>query len=276
MSLMPFRNAWRLLALAVALTALAPAVAHAKIIELGATETQPKPSCPAEGTETPCRAVSRVTGYQNRIGAIKDPFVVPRDGRIVAWTLVLARPTKKEQSFFNAGFGGEPQAAITVLKKAEENTTDQTVTAQSGVQVLTDYLGKRVQFPLVESLPVLKGERVALTVPTWAPVLAYGFPGNVAWRASRSSENEGCDDFASLAAMRTIGGTRPFQCYYNTARLTYSVTLITEPRITKEARKRQKEEEKAAREEGERTSEFRSAPLGVDAAARLIGGASAP
>ena len=275
MSLMPFRYAWRLLALVVALTALWPAAAHAKIIELGQTDTQPKPSCPRTD-EAECRAVSRTTGYQNRVGTLEDLFVVPRDGRIVAWTVITGNPTKKETNFFNAGFGGEPSAAITVLEKAEKNTTDQTVTAQSGVRNLSDYLGKRVQFPLIKSLPVLKGQRVALTVPTWAPVLAFGFPGNVAWRASRASENDGCNDFATQTAMTTLGGTRPFQCYYKTARLTYSVTLITEPRITKEARKRQKKEEKAAREEG-RTTSFRSAPrLSNDAAARLLGGTSAP
>lgn len=272
MSLMLFKNAWRLLALSVAVVALSPAAAEAKIIELGQTETQPKPSCPRTD-EAECRAVSRTTGYQNRVGTLEDLFVVPRDGRIVAWTVITGDPTKKETEFFNSGFGGEPSAGITVLEKAEKNSTLQRVTAVSGVRKLTDYLGKRVQFPLVKSLPVEKGQRVALTVPTWAPVLAFGFPGNVAWRASRSSENEGCNDFATQTAMTSVGGARSFQCYYKTARLTYSVTLVTEPRITKEARKRQKQEERGRKG---RTSAFRSMALADDPAARLLGGTSAP
>ncbi len=36
---------------------------------------------------------------------------------------------------------------------------------------LEPYLGQTVQFPLATSLAVKKGDIVALTVPTWAPVL---------------------------------------------------------------------------------------------------------
>jgi hypothetical protein len=226
---MPFHTARRRFALvaAGAAVALAPAIAEAKIIELGETDTQPKPSCP----EDPCLAVSRTTGYQNRVGATKDLFVSPRDGRIVAWTIILGDPTRKQTNFFNTTLGGAPSAGITILEKVEKNSTLQRVTAASPTRNLTDYLGKRVQFPLAATLPIERGQRVALTVPTWAPALAAGFESSTNWRASRPKE--GCDDTSTQTAMTQVGGQRRFQCFYKTARLTYSVTLITEPKPVK-------------------------------------------
>ena len=215
---------------------LAPTGADARIVELGETATRPTPSCP----EDPCLAVSRTTGYQNRVGATKDVFVVPvREGRIVAWTIILGDPTRKQTTFFNTTLGGEPSAGITVLEKVEKKSTLQQVKAMSPIRKLTDYLGHRVQFPLARSLPVVRGQRVALTVPTWAPALAAGFEGTTNWRASRPKD--GCDDTSTQTAMTRVGGQRRFQCFYKTARLTYSVTIVTEPKTAAERRKRNRD-----------------------------------
>ena len=46
-------------------------------------------------------------------------FVVPRDGRIVAWTISLGKPGKKQQAFFEENLGGASQAGITVLKPGD-------------------------------------------------------------------------------------------------------------------------------------------------------------
>ena len=236
MHLMPFFTACRrfagALAAAGAVAALAPAGADARIIELGETTTQPKPSCP----EDPCLAVSRTTGYQNRVGSEEDLFVSPRDGRIVAWTIILGDPSRKQLNFFTTTLGGEPSAGITVLEKVEKKSTLQRVTAMSPIRKLTDYLGQRVQFPLARTLPVERGQRIALTVPTWAPALAAGFGGTTNWRASRPKD--GCDDTSTQTAMTRVGGTRRFQCFYKTARLTYTVTLITEPKSAAERNKK--------------------------------------
>lgn len=239
MHLMPSSTARRRFAAATAAAAaavaLAPAGADARIVELGETATPPKPSCP----EDPCLAVSRTTGYQNRVGASKDVFVVPvRAGRIVAWTIILGDPNRKQTNFFNTTLGGEPSAGITVLEKAEKKSTLQRVKAMSPIRRLTDYMGQRVQFPLARTLPVVRGQRVALTVPTWAPALAAGFGGTTNWRASRPKD--GCDDTSTQTAMTRVGGVRRFQCFYKTARLTYSVTIITEPKTNSERKKRKK------------------------------------
>jgi hypothetical protein len=209
---------------AVAVLALTPAAASAKIIELGKTASEPTPSCPAK----PCLAVSRTTGYQAKVGTQRDLFTAPEDGRIVAWTISLGAPTKKQIAFFNSSLGGPPSAGITVLKPSPHLTNQ--VTSQSPVEPLTPYLGETVQFPLGQSLTIKKGYRVALTVPTWAPALAVGFGNDTSWRASRARKQ--CNDTATQTAQQTLGATAQFRCLYKTARLTYSVTMITNPQPT--------------------------------------------
>ncbi|HVL96557.1 MAG TPA: hypothetical protein VM266_11920 [Solirubrobacteraceae bacterium] len=222
----------RFLTLALAALAallLAPAAAPAKIIELGKTAQEPEPSCPAK----PCLAVSRTTGYQVKIGTERDLFVVPRAGRIVAWTIHLGSPTKKQISFFNQTLGGAPSAGISVLKPGERLYGR--VLSQSPVETLTPYLGDTVQFPLERSLSVKKGNLIGLTVPTWAPALAVGFGNDTSWRASRREKK--CSDTAMQTALTSVRALGRFQCLYRTARLTYSVTMITSP---KPARKKKR------------------------------------
>src|SRR3954447_10052454 len=75
--------------------ALAPA-ASARVVELGdgATPTG-KPSCPASGANE-CQAVGRVTGYMGRSGDKTNPFIIPRAGKLIAFTIALGSPTSKE------------------------------------------------------------------------------------------------------------------------------------------------------------------------------------
>ena len=206
----------------LAALALSPAAAEAKIIELGKTATEPTPSCPGK----PCLAVSRTTGYQAKVGPDRALFVAPQAGRIVAWTISLGSPSKKQISFFDDTLGGAASAGITVFKPGEKLLG--TVTGQSPVQKLQPYFGDTVQFPLGRSLTVKKGYTVALTVPTWAPALAVGFGNDTSWRASRSQDQ--CTDTATQTALMELGATSQFRCLYRTARLTYSVTMITKPK----------------------------------------------
>ena len=211
-------------ALALALTAgLAPATAaEAKIIELGKTAQEPQPSCPAK----PCLAVSRTTGYQAKVGVDKGIFVVPEDGRIVAWTISLGQPGKRQTDFFNDMLGGKASAGISVLRPGRKLYGR--VTGSSPIEMLEPYFGKVVQFPLGRSLTVKKGYIVALTVPTWAPALAVGFGNDTSWRASRAEGK--CTDTETQTAQTRNGQLAQYRCLYRTARLTYSATLITNPR----------------------------------------------
>jgi hypothetical protein len=212
----------------MAALALVPAAAEARIIELGKAGAEPTASCPSK----PCLAVSRTTGYQVKVGVERGLFVAPAGGRIVAWSIALGAPTRKQIAFFDDTLGGEASAGITVLRTGDRLYGR--VLAQSPIEQLGAYLGSEVQFPLATSLPIRKNQLVALTVPTWAPALAVGFQNDTSWRASRTKKQ--CTDTATQTALTTVGALAQYQCLYRTARLTYSVTMITNPRPKKSAK----------------------------------------
>jgi hypothetical protein len=217
MRAMPYRTpVFAVAACAAALAASAPA--SAKIIEVGRTDVAP--ACPA----TPCVAISRTTGYQIKIADERGSFVVPEDGKIVAWTVVLGKPTKEQISFFNKGLGGPPTARLTVLRTGKKLFSR--VVTQSPIQQLTPFLGQTVQFPLGRALNVKKGYVIALTVPTWAPVLTPLLADHSAWRASRPGGK--CLDTGTQTAQMTLRKVAQYRCLYK-ARLVYSATLITHP-----------------------------------------------
>jgi len=203
-----------------ALALLGPAAgAQAKIIEIGQTTDAATPSCPHT-----CNAVSRTTGYQAKVGVKRGLFVVPQDGRIVAWTVQLAKPGPSQIKFFQQNLGGEASAGISLLQPGTR-LFSRTVTS-SPVVKLTPYFGQTVQFALDRSLVAKKGEVVALNVPTWAPALAVGLGSDTSWRASRPSS--GCRDTQTQTAQQN-GQNTQYRCLYRTARLLYSATLVTDP-----------------------------------------------
>jgi hypothetical protein len=203
--------------------------ADARIVEMGQLEEDVVPSCPSD----PCRALSRTSTFQKRIDGVEDAFTVPANGRIVAWTIALAAPTNKQIKFFEENFSGEPSAGITVFRASKKKGERGIYTSigESGVQTLTNYYGQTVQFPMANTLRVLKGDRVGLTVPTWAPALAVNQAKNTTWRATRDEDS--CTDFFDQTAIQELGTQTMFGCGYRTERLTYSVTLITAPKPNK-------------------------------------------
>ena len=96
---------------------------------------------------------------QTRIGTLSEMFTVPADGRIVAWTITLGKPGKKQQKFFEENLGGPSQAGITILKQGDRRYGR--VLAQGPLQPLTSFFGQTAQFPLTTTLPVTKGSVVA-------------------------------------------------------------------------------------------------------------------
>jgi hypothetical protein len=212
-----------LLATLTAVVLLPAAPASAKIIEVGKTRATHKPSCPAD----PCLAVSRTTGFQKRVGAQRDPYTVPADGRIVAWTVTLGSPNKKQRTFFESNYGGPASAGVIVWRPNKKKPMSGRAFRATPLKPLRPYFGRTVQFPLEQTLKVKKGDIVALTVPTWAPVLAVGLPNTSRWRATRPANR--CQDTQTQTAHR-INQRAEYGCLYRTARLTYSATLITEPK----------------------------------------------
>jgi len=200
--------------------------AGARVVEIGQTEQQAQPSCP----RNPCLAVARTTGYQAKVGDTRGLFVVPEDGKIVAWSISLARPSTSQVRFFSQRLGGAASAGIAILRPGRSLAAR--VTGVSPVRRLEPYFGQTVQFPLGRTLNVRRGYIVALTVPTWAPALAVGFGNDVSWRASRPPAR--CRETEEQTAQTEAGALTRFRCLNRTARLTYSATLVTEPRRTEE------------------------------------------
>jgi len=218
MRVMVNRTLLTVAAVLVTALALTSTPASAKIVEIGRTDVAP--ACPA----TPCLAISRTTGFQVKVADERDVFVVPEDGKIVAWSISLGKPTDEQITFFNKNFGGAASARLTVLRPGK-TLYSRTVT-QSPVQPLQPYLGQVVQFPLGRALNVKKGYVIALTVPTWAPALTPLLTDHSSWRASRGEGK--CDDLESQTAQMSLNLVTQYRCLYK-ARLTYSATLVTRP-----------------------------------------------
>jgi hypothetical protein len=215
-----FTAAFAVLALAI------PAAAPAKLAEvgvLGATNPPTVASCPG----SPCLAVSRTTGFQVKVGKSTHPMSVPRNGSIVAWTITLGKPNATQTKFFNTNEGGASEAGIAILRPQPKPNLSYKLVAQGPTVKLEKYFGKTAQFPLETTIPVKKGDEVALTVPSWAPALALGFGNDTSWRASRQKKQ--CTTTSSQTAHTQIGTPVQYFCLYQTARLTYSATLISTP-----------------------------------------------
>jgi len=209
-------------AIALALPALAPAT----LTEMGvipATTPATVPSCPS----TPCLAVSRTTGFQVKVAKAVNPLSAPKSGSVVAWTIQLGKPNATQIKFFNTNEGGPAEAGIAVLRAVPKQRLTYKLIAQSPTVKLEKYFGQTAEFPLETTIPLKKGDVVALTVPTWAPALALGFGNDTSWRASRQKSQ--CASTGAQTTHTQIGSAVQYFCLYQTARLTYSATLITTP-----------------------------------------------
>ena len=148
---------------------------------IGETTPATVASCP----EPKCLAVSRTTGFQVKVGKVHNPLSAPRAGTVVAWSITLGKPTSAQVKYFVEHEGGVAEAGIAVLRPQKRPNLTYKLVASSPVVKLAPYFGETAQFPLETSIPVKKGDVVALTVPTWAPALALGFGNDTSWRASR-------------------------------------------------------------------------------------------
>jgi hypothetical protein len=220
------RRIYPAILLSLAAVMAVPAIAPATIAEVGVippTTPETVPSCPA----SPCLAVSRTTGFQVKVATNTTLVNAPRAGTIVAWTITLGKPNATQIKFFNANEGGPAEAGIAILRAEKTPNLSYKLVASSPTVKLEKYFGKTAQFPLEKTIPVKKGDIVALTVPTWSPSLALGFGKDTSWRASR--EKKQCSSTSSQSTQTAIGTAVQYFCLYQTARLTYSATLVSTP-----------------------------------------------
>jgi hypothetical protein len=254
-------------AIVVALLAL-PAGAQAKVVELGAGATPPAAShCPND----PCVAAYQVTAYQGRSGSLRNPFVVPRAGKIVAFTVSLGKLTDTQIEFFNGRFGDSPQVQLAILRRSKRKGKlgNHRLMRESKVYDVSSFLGSSPTFALDEPLRVGKDTRVALTIPTWAPVLdTVELAGDDWWRASRAKDACGKDDQLSPPSVQEeVGEIVDYKCTYFKSRLLYTATYIPDPKPTDGSDKKPKSSARAS-------AAANAAALGAARAVR--GGALAP
>jgi hypothetical protein len=219
-------------ALAVAALAL-PAAADARVIELGAGATPPAASnCPND----PCVAAYQVTAYQGRSGSLENPFVVPRAGKIVAFSVTLGKLTPTQIEFFDGRFGEDPQVQLSILRRSttKGKKGNHRLMRQSEVYDVSRYLGSTPTFALDEPLRVGKDARVAITIPTWAPLLdTVDLARSDWWRASRAEDECGKDDELSPPSVQNeLTEIVDYQCTYFNSRLLYTATYIPDPKPT--------------------------------------------
>lgn len=221
--LLPAFTALFLLLLAV------PALGANRLREVGGYPGLPFPKA---GCPNDCQAVGHVTGYQVQVGSAKNPYLLHRPGKIVAFTIRLGKPDAEQTQFFTTLFGGKPQARLTILKKPSKDkpkTNDLRVVGQSELIDLEDYLGSSPTFALDKPLDVPDESIVALTVPTWAPAFTINLGNDQAWRSARDPDDCGG---TSQVAQQTVGRVHSYDCFYRTARLLYSATFIPAPKPT--------------------------------------------
>ncbi len=213
-----------------------------RVVVLGQTSSTPPPSCPGKIVNnveiTPCRVEGHVTGFQALAGGVAMPYEAPFEGKIVSWSITLAKPSTKDSAtttnevgFFNEFLGQPAEARIGVLRPVEGSKPPQyTLVRQSPVEVLNPYFGSTVIFALEHPLTVLQGQVVALTVPTWAPMFAFNVAADETWRGSRLPKHcSSKEDIQGGHPQQVVGKAKTYGCYYSNARLLYTATLVKKP-----------------------------------------------
>jgi hypothetical protein len=216
-------------------------------VEYSATEVTPdvptssiSPSvCPGRSTVTACPAIlSRTTALETIGAGVNYPTTVKSAGSLVSFTVALSRLSSSkgtrasEVRALDRAFGSPPEAVATVLKPVGPARQRRwKVAGVSSAYPLTSYVGGAVELALASSLRVTPGETIALTTPTWAPVLFAGPVAQFAYRQSRSSN---CSSQpAPSAAQLAVGQSARYVCDYAGTGVAYSANVIPAPAVPK-------------------------------------------
>lgn len=223
-------------AAAIACAGIIPAAASAKSIEVGKTATALSvPTCPAGVSQTNCTIVLyQETVLQTVSDGTNYPTTITQPGLISAITLGLsnlssdAKQYTNDLQYLDGKYGGGPTARVSILRPVGQPQKNHwRVAAQSEAINLLPYLGSVSQFPLSTPVPVVPGEIVALTVPTWAPVLSYDLTGSKF--AYRKGSTATCKSKTTETTQLLIGQLSNYGCRYTGARVQFSVTELTSP-----------------------------------------------
>jgi len=256
----------RLLLIAVALLVVAVPIATARVVSLGEpTEgflpASPCPGKDLEGTDQDVSCVSpyEVTGYQDTAANTKDdPYLIRRGGRITAFTVKLGKVTSGEpnaqKEFFDSRFDAPAAVQISIVRRGQKRRrrNDHRVVAESGIFPVDDYFGSSPTFVLDKPLNVKRGNIVALTIPTWAPVLATRQSRGDFWRSSRPEDQCGTGEQNAPDSVQERRDLSTWGCNYRGERLLYTATYVPENRTTKPLSPDDAQAGAAARRQGPR------------------------
>jgi hypothetical protein len=223
-----------LIALAVTLSVVALAVAFgaggsldaakAKPVAavLGGADEMPDPACPVN-----CLVIPSVSGIQTLLPSSASPYRVPATGKITAWKIYLGKPSADDRRALNDMFGSPPQASISVLQKVNTDRGPKfRLQRKSPVVALSRYLGTVATFRLDKPLRAVKGQFVALTVPTWAPAFAAGLNSReYAWRASREPGKCANNGQSTIRPQLLVGSKRFYACKFTGSRLLFTARI---------------------------------------------------
>lgn len=235
---------------------------------LGKSKIAHEPNCGLKATNRDCSAEGKVTAYQVlQKGTRGRAFVVPyKRAKVVSWSISLSRPTRKQTEaagnaqtpFFNNLFGSPAKARISVLRRVQKKKSGPPrykMVRQSPVQTLNPYFGRTVHFALTKPLNVIKGQVVALTIPTWAPAFwtpracsASPLGGLVnpagcarakrvyTYRASRGpgkcslgynpTTDQRNEALRKTHPQQKVNSVKRYGCYYDGSRLLYTATVV--------------------------------------------------
>ena len=231
------RPSWKVIAAVGAVIVAVPAIAIANVSELGQTKTAlVAPSCPPTVPSSACTIIlTRVTALETVRDGVAYPTKVKASGRIVAFSVGLSELSSKAATrqsyihYLDQAYGGTTQVSITVVRAVGKKKEFRWETiGVSPLYHVEAYLGHVIQIPLDSSIEVKPGDVVALTTPTWAPVLSINVDSKqFAYRQSRSKN---CNNPPSQnQAQLTPGVTTAYVCNYPGTRVEYSVTEVTYP-----------------------------------------------
>ena len=233
---------------------------------LGATKNRVTPNCGTQAGARACIAEGKVTGFQVfQKGTRGKNFIVPfGKGKVVAWSIQLSNPTGKDSQrygpaqrpYFNKLFGTPSKARISILRKIKSGPKyppRYKLIRASGTQLLNRYFGTEIKFA-IKPLNVIRGDIVALTIPTWAPAFWVPYACSAAtngglvnpsrcanarkyntWRGSRAPGlcGIGTDAFdrpnealQKSHPQQKVNSTKRYGCYYDAGRLLYKATVV--------------------------------------------------
>lgn len=219
----------------------APAAASAQLVQLGDQTKSPlvAPTCPPGVTPAQCTIIlTRDTALATIRDGVSYPTEVKRAGRIVAFSVGLSALSsnsstrQKDIHYLNSTYGGDAQVQIAVLRRVGKHGQRWRVMSETRIFHVVQFLGSVAMFPLIDSLPVKPKEVIALSTPTWAPVLSIDQPTRkFAYRQARGS-HPNCSSPPTSQQAQKVGQISKYGCKYAGTRVEYAATEVTYPKAS--------------------------------------------